>query len=232
MPVDFAVPAGSSIPLCLGVGGNVGSSGSSGSNSDTGCLPRSCCTGCFSDAREVRRRGSSAGFGVATMLDSSAGKGEFVFCETKSGDSAAAGGARVGGVGVGAKNGAGDGAAGDGEMMGDAAAGCIGAAGVGVGAETCDKGEGAGRGAAAGMLKPKSTWPGLLVCAPLSLWFLIAALAFTSSTTSGVGAAGVGAAEEAVSSTDPTMTFDARSGAGVVVALDRDCCLTAIDRLG
>lgn len=46
--------------------------------------------------------------GVATMLDSSAGKGEFVFCETNRGDSAATGRATVGGVGVGATNGGGN----------------------------------------------------------------------------------------------------------------------------
>lgn len=127
---------------------------------------------------------------------------------------------------------AGDGAAGDGATTGVAATGSIGEAGVGFGAETGANGEGAGRGAAAGMLKPKSTWPGLLVCAPLSLWLLKAALAFTSSIISGVGAAGVGAADEMGSATDPTVTFDNRSGAGVVVALGSDSCLIGIDRLG
>lgn len=127
---------------------------------------------------------------------------------------------------------AGDGTAGDGATTSVAATGSNGEAGVGFGAEACANGEGAGPGAAAVMLKPKSTWPGLLVCAPLNLWFLKAALAFTSSTISGVGAAGVGAADETGSSADPTVTLDNRSGAGVVVALGSDSCLVAIDRLG
>lgn len=108
MPVGFVVTVGSSIPRCLGVGGSVGSSGSSGSNSEMRCLPRSGCTGCFSDACEVRCRGAGAGVGVATMLDSTVGKGEFEFCETKRGYSAATGRATVGGVVVGAINGAGN----------------------------------------------------------------------------------------------------------------------------